>query len=238
MAVCIHAFSNVLHHGQLLYHSDSVEAQIQIGSAIKPLELFQWTTGNRDFGGPLREETIIYFIQQARLADDNCEIINEMASIVDCRLQQGTIKRFQRFVHGRIEEFATTVAESFWDRVLDPNDTVSRWAQIRFWPCVFWLGQDLLKREAFEDELFLSAESSPPGMQACEAPTLDSSHLDNVILIGELLGLLTPVQKRSFILRYQYGLSAPEIALELSCNERTVYKLLVAAVTKMRNAVE
>jgi len=129
------------------------------------------------------------------------------------------------------------VAECFWDRVLDQKDTVSRWAQMSFWHCVFWLGQDLLKKETFEDELFIAPESCSALTQPFEPPALDCSYLDDALLIDELLGLLTPVQKRAFVLRYQYGLAAPEIALELSCNERRVYKLLAVAVTKMRKAI-
>ncbi len=237
MDVCTHTVSNELYKGRLLHHPDSVETQIKIGSAIKPLELFQWTIGSRDFGGPLREETIIFFIQQARLADDTCEVVNEMAAIVDRRLRQSTTKRFQSLVRGRIEDFAIAVTESFWERVFDPADTIARWAQISFWPCVYWLSQDLLKKKTFEEELFPSFEASPSGPQACKPHTPDSPDLDNAILLGELIDLLTPVQRRAFILRHRYGLSLAEIAFELSCTDRTVRNHLTAAVTMMREAV-
>lgn len=234
MVVCVHSVTNTLHKGKPLYHPDSVEAQIAVGGALKPLELFQWTTGDLEFEGPLREEALVFFIIQAGLSGDTCDVVNEMVNLVNHKLRLSTTKRFQYLASGRIEDFAIAVAESFWERVFDPADTVASWAQISFWPCIYWLSQDLLKKKAFEEELFLSIEAITSGW---EPHTPDSADLDNAILLGELIDLLTPVQRRAFILRHRYGLGLAEIALELSCTDRTVHNQLTAAVTKMRQAV-
>ena len=233
MAVCIHTLSNALHKGQLLHHPDSVEAQIQVGSTIKPLELFQWTTGNRDFGGPLREEAILFFIQEARHANDTCDVVNEMAAILDRRLRQSTTRRFQRLVSKtRIEEFSAEVAASFWCRVLDPTRLTASWAQISFWPCVFWLSQDLLKKE---NELTVAPADLAEDSGRLLTPLL--SDPDNKILLSELLDLLTPAQRSAFILRHSGGLILPDIAIKLSCTERTVRNLLKAAWSQLQQAL-
>lgn len=197
MSVCIHSVSNTFHKGQPLYHPDLVETQIKLGAALQPLELFQWTTGALEFEGPLREETLIFFIIQAGLTADTCDVVAEMFGLVDYRLRLSTTKRFQYLGPGSIEDFASRVAESFWDRVFDPADTVASWAQISFWPCVYWLSQDLLKKKTFEEEHFLSLDSGHLELPAGEPQMRDSSTLDNPILVGELIALLTPCAKAS-----------------------------------------
>ena len=236
MPVCTHTFGKAVSEGQPLHHPASVETQIQVGAAIKPLELFEWTTGIHDFGGPLREEAILFFIQEARLADDRCEVVDEMAAILDRRLRQSTAKRFQRVIpRERIEEFAAEVAAWFWCRVLDPTKLTASWAQISFWPCVFWLSQDFLKKE---NEFFLSIESSHLTMPEYLPGATQFSDPDNELLIGELMALLTPAQRLAFILRHSCGLILPDIAIKLSCSERTVRNLLKAARSRLRQALE
>jgi len=118
MPTCIHR----LRVAQL-HHPDFIETQIEIGNRIKPLELFRWSTGEIECCGPIHEEALIFFIQQAHLAGEVSGVINDLVMIVDDHLRHFTANYVRRRLpKRRIADFSASVSERFWLRILDPTD--------------------------------------------------------------------------------------------------------------------
>lgn len=239
MPDCIHKLGISLKKQQQLYHPDPIETQIEIGTRIKPLELYQWTAGHVETLGRISEETLVFFVQQARLKSEASDVSDDVALILDDRLRHGIANRFRRLVpREQLEDFSERVSECFWIRVLDPADTTASWAQVSFWPFVCGLARDLLKKERFEDQLFLPLGFENTSNHSHDAGISDPLSLDNGLLIRELWHFLTPAQKHVFVQRYYYGLSTAEIAVESDRSERAVQLLLKAARIRLRQVIQ
>lgn len=223
---------------QRLHHPARVETQIQIGTTIKPLELFQWTTGQLECCGPIREETLLYFIQRARLLGDTSPVINDMVAAVDDSFKHLTAAYLRRDIpSGRIEDFTAGVSEYFWSRVFDPIDMTASRAQVSFRSVAVNFARKLLKRERREQRRYMSLESDHRARRAYHLAIPSEFSAPDALLICEALRFLTPDQERAFTKLYYLGLTIPEIALAENCTERTVYNRLRAARDRLQQAI-
>jgi DNA-directed RNA polymerase specialized sigma24 family protein len=235
MPVCVHQIGIAPRKQQQLRHPEPVEAQIHFVSSIRPLELFQWTTGHIEPLGPIRGETLMFLILNSRFSDDHSSIVNDLATIIVDRIKSAIRRRFCRQVpEERMEAFCSRVSQLFWIRALDHEDATAAWAQVSFWPFVMTLARGLLKRDRFERETFLSLESDLSTHAADELPVSDSLSVYDAILIDELLQVLTPIQRRAFILRYYQEFSLLEIGGVINRTERSVHNILIACEKRLQ----
>jgi len=234
MSVCQHPLGVAVRKQQPLRHPALVEAQIELGHSIKPFELLQWSTGQIEPLGPIREEALVFLILHSRFADEVFNEVNDLATIVVQRIKSAITHSFCNYVYEeRIEAFGDVVSQLFWLRVLDHEDATAAWAQVAFWPFVFTLAKGLLKRERFEHELFISFESDRVNFTAHDRPVSRPLSMD-LVLIEELLDYLNPIQRRAFVLRYYEERSLQEIGKTLNRTERSVRNILRASEDRLR----
>lgn len=223
---------------QRLRHPARIETQIQIGNTIKPLELFQWTTGQLECCGPISEETLLYFIQRARLIGDTSPVINDMVAVVDDSFRHLTTTYLRRDLpSGRIEDFTARISEYFWSRVFDPIDMTASRAQVSFRAVAVNFARKLLKRERREQRRYVSLESDPRARRAYHVVIPGEFSAPDILLICEALRFLTLDQERAFTSLYYLGLTISEIALAENCTERTVYNRLRSARDRLQQAI-
>jgi hypothetical protein len=235
MQRCIHKLGFAPRTQQQLSHPNDVEAQIELARTIRPLELFQWTTGHIEPLGPIREETMVSVILEFRFSDDNSAGINDLTTMIDERIKSTIAHRFGRQIPAeRIEAFCCLVSQLFWLRVLDHEDATAAWAQVAFWPFVITLAKGLLKRERFEREIFLSLESDPSTHSVYELAASEPVSVYDSILVDELLQTLTPIQRRAFVLRHYQEFSLEEIGGVLHRTERSVRNILNACEKRLQ----
>lgn len=212
-----------------------VEAKIEIGNRIKPLELFHWTTDELESRGPIREETLLYYIKQARLAEDDSAMISDMIAMVDDSVRRLAANGFRQILpRERIEEFSAELSEYFWFRMLDPTDAIADQALVSFPSVVVKFGRKILKRERRQNRRLVSLDSDSRGKQAYCRSTPDRVSPPDAILLREVLHLFTPEHQRVFISLYYLGLTVSEIARAENCTRQTIYNRLRTANNKLR----
>ena len=235
MSKCRPPLSISLHEPQL-QHPDTVEFKIEVGNHLKPLELFQSSTGPLETCGPVREETLIFYIQQEHLAGDVSGVLNDLVKIVDDLVRETTTRKFRRWLsRDRLEEFVPRVSERFWYRLFDPADEGSKRAQISFSSFVIAVARKVLKNERRERQRCVQFDQRANRAYHSQAPAPIT--LDDALLISESLRSLPPDQQRAFTLFHYVGLTVPEIAASEQCTERTVYNRLGAAKSSLRQII-
>jgi len=235
MSDCFHKIGFAPRKQQPLLHPDPVEDQIRLVGSIQPLELFQWTTGHMEPLGAILPETLMHLVLEFRFSDDHAGGVNDVTAIIDDRIKAATARRFGRQVpEDRMEAFCCRVSQSFWIRVLDREDATAAWAQVSFWPFVYSLARGLLKRDRFEHAIFSSLHSDPEALSAYQLAAPVPQSIYDSILIDELLQLLTPIQRRAFVLRYYQEFSLQEIGNLINRTERSVRNILNACEKRLQ----
>jgi hypothetical protein len=235
MPRCIHELGFAPRTHEQLYHSDNVEAQIELARTIRPLELFQLSKEHFGPLGPIREETMVFLILESRFSDDNSVGVNDLTTMIDELIKSAIAHRFGRQIPAeRIESFCCLVSQLFWLRVLDHEDATAAWAQVAFWPFVITLAKGLLKRDRFERGIFSSLESDPSTHSVYELAASEPISVYDSILIDELLQVLTPIQRRAFVLRNYQEFSLEEIGRVLNRSQRAVRNILNACEKRLQ----
>jgi RNA polymerase sigma factor (sigma-70 family) len=218
------------------FHSDPTEAQIQFAQTLSTAVLPGWARGELDYGGALREEPLIFLIQQFKQIGD-AELASDLSAILNDRICVRTVNTYRRSLgESAAWDLAAELCLEFWAEVLDPESVQAVWVEICFWRVVKNLAKDYRKKQLRVSQRFPSLDSDRATAKIVMQLPSNGIGLEDQIYLQEFLDSLTPTQRTAVVLWYSGNSSINEIGATLGCSETAVRTVLHGATTQLAKA--
>jgi RNA polymerase sigma factor (sigma-70 family) len=222
--------------GRRFFHGDLTEVQIRFAELLPAAALSAWARGDVDYGGPLKEETLAFFIQRF-IQIGETEVASELSSILNDRIRVCIANTYRRSLGASAaEDFADELCLEFWAEVLDPNSPQAAWVQICFWRVVIHLAKDYMKKQRRVFRRFTSLDSDRVTVKFVMQLPSNNIGLEDQIYLQEFLEGLNPRERAAFVLRYSRDASIKEIGATVGRSATSVKTVLRRATKHFADA--
>ncbi|HVQ38279.1 MAG TPA: hypothetical protein VMS31_12145 [Pyrinomonadaceae bacterium] len=223
--------------GRRYSHGSLTEAQIQLAEDLSDAELASWANRETLFLGALKLEVMLFLIQLHCSKGRRTGIADELTKLLHHQLYGRVVSFCCRQIGiTAAKEFAADFCSEFWIIILDWQSAKSAWAQVCFWPTVFQLVKNAMKKHRRDMRLITSLDSDL-GTRAFFAglPASDIA-LDDLVYVNEVLGQMSPSERLAFALRHSCDASIKEIGNVTGQSETKVKKVLRTTKMQFRDA--